>query len=162
MGKINNAKHPHRTDAGNAELFAGIYKDTIRFDHHRKRWLLWKDHWWVEDEDGEVLRKAKNAARRRLLLASEIEDEEERLKEVQWALQSESRYRLEATLALAKAGRFLADPGRDWDSNPFLLGVANGVVDLRTGLLRKGDPSDRITLHTNVPYDPSAKCPRWR
>jgi putative DNA primase/helicase len=54
----------------------------------------------------------------------------------------------------------LANTG-EWDGDPWLLGVANGVVDLRTGKLRAGRPSDRITIHTNVSFDPSARCPRW-
>lgn len=35
------------------------------------------------------------------------------------------------------------------------------MVDLRTGRLRKGKPSDRITLHTHLPYERRALCPTW-
>jgi len=30
------------------------------------------------------------------------------------------------------------------DTNPWLLAVSNGVLDLRTGLCREGEPSDYI------------------
>ncbi len=76
-------------------------------------------------------------------------------------LESESRYRLDAALKLAQSVRSLADPGIDWDADPWLLGVANGVVDLRSGTLRRGSPSDRITIHTDIQFDSSALCPRW-
>ena len=31
--------YPH-TDSGNAELFAALFGDDVRFDHKRERWLL--------------------------------------------------------------------------------------------------------------------------
>jgi putative DNA primase/helicase len=45
--------------------------------------------------------------------------------------------------------------------DPFLLGCANGTLDLRTGALRTANPDDLISLGNDVPYDPDAKCPRW-
>jgi putative DNA primase/helicase len=42
-----------------------------------------------------------------------------------------------------------------------VLGVAHGVVDLRTGLLAPGDPEDRITRVAAVDYNPDSTCPRW-
>lgn len=38
-----------------------------------------------------------------------------------------------------------------WDSNPWLLGTKQGVIDLRTGLLRAGRPQDHI--HTIIPTE---------
>ena len=34
--------------------------------------------------------------------------------------------------------------GAEWDTNPWLLGLANGVLDLRTGQLLDGRPEDYI------------------
>jgi phage/plasmid-associated DNA primase len=39
--------------------------------------------------------------------------------------------------------------------------VANGVVDLRSGTLRAGWREDRITLHSDVPFEAEARCSRW-
>jgi putative DNA primase/helicase len=49
----------------------------------------------------------------------------------------------------------------EWDANPDLLAVPNGVVNLRTGVLDDGQPDQRITRAATVPYDPDAECPRW-
>lgn len=152
---------PHRTDAGNSELFAGLFRDRLRFDHARKRWLLWSEHWWTLDVDGELMRMAKQAARFRLTNSATFGDAEKCKSEAQWALQSESYPRLKAMLALAPSVRPLADDGSNWDNDPWLLGVANGVVDLKAARLRPGKPGDLITLHTGIPFDPEAKCPRW-
>lgn len=38
------------------------------------------------------------------------------------------------------------------DSNTYLIGCPNGVVDLRSGTFRDGEPSDMISFHTSVDY----------
>ena len=149
------------TDSGNAELFARLYGDRLRFEHRRKRWLLWDGNRCKPDVDEEVLRLAKAAARHRYEQAATIEDLKERGAEAKWSITSESRMRLEAALALAQAERPIADSGEGWDANPWLLAVANGVVDLRTGLLRPGEPDDKITMTSSVEYHPDADCLRW-
>lgn len=48
-----------------------------------------------------------------------------------------------------------------FDARPDLLAFANGVVELRTGVLREHRASDMLTYALAVDYDPSAKAPRW-
>lgn len=48
-----------------------------------------------------------------------------------------------------------------FDPNPYLLGVKNGVVDLRTGEFREYRPEDLITYQIDVTYDPAARCPKY-
>ncbi|MFC1888950.1 phage/plasmid primase, P4 family, partial [Thermodesulfobacteriota bacterium] len=155
-----NEKNFNRSDAGNAELFAALFGNRLRYDHKRQRWLLWKKHWWVADPVEEILQFAKNAARTRQRMALNVA-EEDRTAAMKWALGSESHSRLTNTLNLAKAEHPIVDPGDGWDSDPWLLGVENGVVDLRTGELRDGQPEDRITMHTEALLNPAATCPRW-
>jgi putative DNA primase/helicase len=150
-----------RTDAGNGELFAHLYRDQVRHDHRRHHWLIWDGHHWREDADGEVRRLAIEAARYRYRLAESIPDLTERQLEAKFAVQSENRQRLDAMLGEAKCLPPLAADGEHWDQDPYLLGVGNGVLDLRTGLLRPGCPEDNITCFCDVPYDPGAECPRW-
>jgi putative DNA primase/helicase len=160
MSTTNKLRLPPCTDAGNAEFFAALYKNRLRFDHLRKKWLIWHEHWWQDDADGEVLRLAKQAARYRLQCTMGIPDDG-REKQVKWAVSSESRNRLEATLALAQAEHPIADAGINWDADAWLFGVRNGVIDLRTGKLRDGQPSDFVTLHSDFSFNPCAKCDRW-
>lgn len=49
----------------------------------------------------------------------------------------------------------------EFDSNPRLFGVGNGVVDLKTGSLLPNAPELRVLRRSTVDYDPSAKCPTW-
>ena len=151
----------HQTDAGNGELFARLYGDRVRFDHRRDTWLIWAGHWWQQDKDGEVRRLAKEAARQRYQDAVVISDLDQRAKESKFAIGTENRGRLDSMLLQARTEVPITDGGDGWDSNPWLLAVENGVVDLKTGELRPGRPDDRITKHTNIAFDANASCPRW-
>ena len=159
--EVEGGKRFPRTDAGNGELFAHLHGERLRFDHRRRRWLLWADHWWQPDADAKVRRLAKDAARYRYRAGGALDDLKEREAEARWAISSESRTRLEAMLALGQTELPIADAGEGWDSDPFLMGVGNGVLDLQTGTLRPGRQEDRITMHSPVAYDPEATCSRW-
>jgi len=149
------------TDSGNAALLVALHGDDLRFDHQRQRWLVWQGHWWADDGDGEVLRRAHDAARFRYRMIWDLFAEEEGLKgAVKAALKAKEHYKLTAALAIAKVLRPVADAS-PWDVHPHLLGVENGVVDLRTGDLSAGDRDQRITQHIPVSFDPAAECPRW-
>jgi putative DNA primase/helicase len=168
MNKKKKFKYFSRTDTGNAELFACLYGGTVLFDHARRRWLIWdiKRRRWTDDRTNQVCEFAKKAAQDRYRRAGKLpngtEDETtEQEREARWALGSQSLYRLAAALDLAKSVPSIADAGDRWDADPWLFGVANGIVDLRAGKLRTATPKDRITKFSPVAIDPMAKCPRF-
>lgn len=149
------------SDTGNAEHFAATQGNAVRYDHRQGRWLLWRTHRWCLDVDAEIRRLAKASIRHRFTTAAACEHLDERSRLAKWALSSESRARLEALLALAQAEPPIADAGDNWDQAPLLLGVPNGVIDLRTGQLRAGRQEDRLTMSAATPFDPNAAAPRW-
>jgi len=52
--------------------------------------------------------------------------------------------------------------GSSFDRAPYLLATGSGIVDLRDGSLRPGQPEDLISRATPVPFDPGAPEPsRW-
>ncbi len=159
-GESPEEKVAHLTDAANADLMVENFGDTLRFDHKRKRWLIWGDHRWKPDDDEAIKRLAIKSARKRYTEAVNV-DFKEREKVSKWAIQSENRQKIDATIALTRAAIPITDNGDDWDSDNFLLSCPNGILDLKTGKLRKGKPEDRITMSTNTEYKPDAKCPRW-
>lgn len=150
-----------RSDSGNAELFADLHGDTVRFDHKQGRWLLWDNNRWVEDNQEKVRGLMKQTARQRRELVSGLEDGDEWMQQVKWALRSESRYGIDSALELAKSEPSVSDAGDGWDANSMLLGVANGVVDLTTGQFRTATQADLITKFSPVNFDASVECPRF-
>jgi putative DNA primase/helicase len=64
-------------------------------------------------------------------------------------------------LALAATEPEVALRGGDFDRDPWLLNVANGTLDLRTGALRLHRPEDQLTKVAPVAYDAAATAPRW-
>ena len=152
---------PPFTDAGNAEYFAALYGSRLRYDHQLGKWLEWNSPIWRPDADASVHRLAKEAMRARCHDAVDIDDPDAKAAATKWALQSENRTRLDALLYLAQSERPIADTGQGWDADPYLLACPNGVVDLRTGSLRPGRQTDRLTMMAGVPFDPSATCSRW-
>jgi putative DNA primase/helicase len=163
MNKKKKAARIPCTDTGNAELIAALYGDVLRYDHKQGRWLIWnrRRHRWSEDRANEVRRFAVSAARQRRMNAACLSETEKSKKEISWAFQSEDRHKLDAALDIAKSLPPVSDPGDGWDANGWLLGVANGVVDLRTGKLREATQADRITKFSPVAFDRDAKCPRF-
>jgi putative DNA primase/helicase len=149
------------TEAGDAEFFAACFHDRVRYDHRRGHYLHFQDHHWRPQTTGEVHRFALEAVRARQAAAVRITDQDTRKRHLNWAMKGEERKRQTNLLALARNEISLADAGDRWDADEWLLGVENGVIDLRTGQLRAGDPADRITLRARAQFDPNGKCPLW-
>ena len=158
-------RHFPLSDAGNAEMFATIYGHNVRYMHGLDRWLVWRGHWWQPDTNGELFRLAKGCARVRFQLTwDQIQDEKGRKASAAHAIRSEQGSGIAAMLKLARAEHPItvgSDEADQWDSDPWLIAVANGVVDLRTGDLRAGKREDRVTMNLPFRYDPEAACPRW-
>jgi putative DNA primase/helicase len=150
------------TDSGNAELLAARYGARLRYDHRDGQWYLWDGHYWTPDLDGSVVVLAQQAARWRGKAAFDLPAESDaRTQQIKWAVKSEARNKLRDALALAQANRGLALTGMEWNADPMLLAVPNGVVDLETGKLRDGQPQDLINRCAGVPYAPDAQTFRW-
>lgn len=151
-----------QTDQGNAELLADAFGDEWVYNYQLKKWMQWQGHWWAHDTTRVIEERAVEVARMRFDFAEEIEDEERREKIQKFARRSENDRGIKAMLSRAQAVKALKDPGVGWDSDPYLLGVENGVVDILEGTLRDGHRADHITQHLPIKYDPKADCPRFQ
>jgi putative DNA primase/helicase len=120
------------TDSGNAELFATMFSDSVRYDHQRGSWLLWEKHWWRPDEERQVLLLAKDVARERQRCLSDHSSKEAR----KFALTSESKAPLEAKLDGKIAEEFWQRKMIEWQADEQRIEAAI------TGLKESG--SDRL------------------
>lgn len=150
-----------RTSAGQAELFAVPYGAEFRFNFFRKMWLHYESPCWRPDADKAVYRAALDFVRLQQRVAFELTDPAARRAAVAFTIKAESPSSLENLLECATWNPVFKDKGDGWDADPWALAVNNGVIDLRTGILRPGSPRDRISMKCNVPYDKTAPCERW-
>jgi putative DNA primase/helicase len=151
-----------RTDAGNAERFRDLYGNLVRYVHQLEAWRVWTGKRWADDVLGRTEQLALLVARDRLLAAAAMPDDYGRREEARWALASESVRKRRDLLLAASTMPELACLPSDFDTDPFLLDCENGVLDLRTGELRRHDPAAMCSKAVPVAYDPEADCPRWK
>lgn len=156
------------TDYGNAERLAERHGADIKYCDPLGGWLIWDGKVWTVDKTGEVVRRAVETVRAYHKEAASAfeqatDDEEKKrfLSMMKFAKQSESRARIDAMLALAKAQPGISISDEDVDQDIYLLNVENGTLDLRTGKLLPHRRENLITKIAPVEYRPNAKAPRW-
>lgn len=147
------------TDSGNADRLVDEIEGQAIYVASWGKWLIRDYTHWREDDDGAVLDRARRLMRRYL----ERADDGDKVpsKSLKFALRSEQAPRIHAMIHLATSDRRIAVTHDQLDRDPWLVGVRNGTVDLRTGCLRDAEPGDFITKVVPVEFDPDARCPTW-
>lgn len=171
-------KRVAQNEEGDALLFVDLFKDHLIFDHAEGCWHMWQGHSWQRDCCEEALVAVQSLvqlydqaaaaldARSRAALQAGNADESKRIEASRKAILARIRelnsvHRRRNVLTLAAAGRErLGCTGEEWDCKPWLLPVANGVVDLKTGELHPGQPSDFIRTAAPTSYNPRASMDR--
>jgi putative DNA primase/helicase len=163
------------TDSGNVNaLFAETGGD-LRYITERKCWMRWDGLGWRVDESGSAaksaaLRVAEMWQKRALDKETEAKnaggDDHKRLTKIaesyrSFAAHCRNRRGLDNMLALAARDDRFAISVSALDCDRWALGVANGVVDLRSGELRQSSRDDFITKRSPYPFHPDAQAPRW-
>ena len=64
-------------------------------------------------------------------------------------------------VALAETEARIVVAAQELDGDPWLLGIQNGVVELKTGKFRTARQEDLITKRARAIFDPHAECPNW-
>ena len=149
------------TDLGNAERLAVRHGGKLRYCGAWGHWLYWDGQRWERDETGEVCRQAAETVRSIRAQAWSCRNLKRRKELLQFARCSEAEPRIRAMLKLGQSQAALVAKPDDFDADRWLLNVANGVVDLRSGTLMQHDSSRLITKLARAPYDPAAACPTW-
>jgi putative DNA primase/helicase len=136
-----------------ADGFAKDMHREILYDHSTSAWVAWAASagLWRRDETGRGPAAIRMYIRQARALFGGTNK----------AMASASF--ISAVERLAKNDPRLAVSSAVWDTDPWLLGVPGGVVDLRTGEVLPGDPARRITKQTAVaPAAPGTPAPLWQ
>ncbi|MFJ2990708.1 phage/plasmid primase, P4 family [Collimonas sp. NPDC087041] len=133
-----------------ADLFADSVKHRLRYDRVNKSWLYFSGVVWKVDMQA-PLRIARDFI--------------EELSQGNAGNDSVKRFRsnggLKAIVSQAELLDELNISAQDFDKDPNLFAVMNGVIDLTTGEFRNAQASDYLRRQANVEFDPNAKCPHW-
>lgn len=150
------------SDLGNAKRLVSSHMGNIRYLYDAKKWIYWDGTRWVFDEDGHLMRLAKQTAMNINREAADTFDDARRSEVQKHAKSSESLRSLNAMCDLAKTEEGIPYSAINLDKADMYLGANNGVINLESGELVQGDTKHYyITKKATVTYDPEAKCPTW-
>lgn len=142
-------------------------------------WLRWGNHVWERDEFRHSMAAVEQVAlqyeQQAINLEAEFDGARPKKGEAKpWQIAMADKYRSRVdrlrtasgaakvlTWAPVVSPRSMACRESDFDRNPWLLPCANGVIDLKTGALRPGRPSDMMSRAIQVSYDPQADTSEW-
>ncbi|MDX3370178.1 phage/plasmid primase, P4 family [Streptomyces sp. ME02-6987-2C] len=146
------------SDRGNAKLFVKLYGNDYRHVPGIG-WYRWNTTRWQVDEDDTVLWAAGD-------LAESIAVHDPRGVFTTQALQQHRRRALSTTginamLAQAKSAPGMVLNAALLDADPYALCTPDGIVDLRTGLIRKPDPDKDFHSRSTTVGPQSAPTLRW-
>ena len=149
----------HYTDDGNSERLVANHGDAIRYVTSWGQWLVWDGTRWVPDPGGvRVTELAKDVPRQLWKRLPDVTGDERKAL-VRWATASEKFGAIDAMVKLARGTSMVGHD--ELDADPWLLNVANGVVDLRTGDLLEHHPDRLMTKMAGTRFDPAATAPTW-
>ena len=150
-------------DIKNARFCAKSFEGRFLYVTTRGRWLMWKEEKLVLCEREENVAAAKDVCGAILEAAGNKFRNDPRLgkRMVQDALMAHNLPRIIAMLKLVVSEPGMATTDKELDSDPYLLGVTNGVIDLRTGQYLVNQPEMKITRFCNASFDIDASCPRF-
>ncbi|WP_445780395.1 phage/plasmid primase, P4 family [Shewanella sp.] len=150
-------------DIRNAKAFAEVARGQFLYVATRDRWLSWSQDKWRLCEKDEHVAMAKEVCGQILNAANDVfrQHQERGKRLIQEAMAAHNLSRITAMLKLAVSEPDMAITDRELDGDPYLIGVSNGVIDLRTGMHPPNRPDFRITRYCNAQYDADSKCDRW-
>jgi len=157
----SNMSHPfHLTDLGNARRYVSEWGTELLI--MGRKWHVWDGTRYRPDDAHAVDRLAQVTVDSMWADARQGMSSDERKAVRDHAARSESEPRLRSVVSLAATQEqvIVSDPAT-LDADPLLFNCLNGTVDLRTGVLRPPERSDRLTKRTEVTYTPDAPCEAW-
>jgi len=164
----NSAAVPFEGSGGdieNGQLFAGKYRNKLAHLSHGG-WLKFDPNTgWVHasNEDLTAAAKALVIDLRGIAVTQvrtgDLENAKRLLKHV---VKSQSIGVIKAMIEIAKSEPGMTINASKFDADPMLLGVTNGVIDLRTGELLPTTPDLLVSKRCNVSHNPLVDCPRFK
>lgn len=126
------------------------------------KWMVWSGTHWVVDFETCISRR--NVLQSLLKLKKtidHIEDEAYARKLGALVQSSLKTAAVSSILRMMQTWSEMQASPQVFNRDDWLLNLANGVIDLRTGEMTEHDPQLYITKYVPVEFSPEAECPRW-
>jgi putative DNA primase/helicase len=150
-------------DTGNAQRFADVYGEVIRYSYIRKNWYFFDSKIWLIDQQGmikslvdRVVEKMKDEP----VYVPTGADEEDIRKAFNKHIKN-SRSSRGKTNMVKESEHLLPIQPHEFDSDPDLFNVQNGYLELKTGKLKDHDKNKYFTKISSVEYTDKIDCPLW-
>lgn len=147
-------------ELGDGMLFAEQCRDRFIFNHTIQEWIMWRGHYWQRDETNQAAGAVEEVT---LLFLRVLKELDEKISSV--SKEQAAEYEKKRENLLKRIRRLRSDRGRKncltfaaannknalavttdrFDQNPWLLGAKNGIIDLKTGKMTAGRPSQYIS-----------------
>jgi putative DNA primase/helicase len=146
------------SDVANGRRLAARHGSDLKFTVERG-WFVWNGRHWQADEKGVLVQaRAKDTS---LSIFDEIRESVDRDARMRHARKSQSKSAIEAMIWLARSEPGIPSRLTRFDADGWVLNLANGTLDLRTGQLRPHCREDLISNLVEITYDPQASCEGW-
>jgi putative DNA primase/helicase len=150
--KPANDTAPAFSEEALALTFADRHANQLRFVADWGRWLNWNGSVWKPDNINRVFTMSRKVCRE-MAEACDVP-------RVATAIASAKT--VAAVERLARYDQRLATTSEQWDAKPYLLGVSQGVVDLRTGMESPPNRDNNLTQVTACAIaSPGTPHPLW-
>jgi putative DNA primase/helicase len=150
-------------DVVNGRIFASVWRGQLLFVHETAEVLTFAQQGWISAPPGEADRAAKEVLAKLRDKAAELYKtaaDDPKTKRVMAHVERTSKApNLRAMIEMAKSEHGMTCSLNEFDADPMLLGVANGVLNLSTGALLPVSPDLLVSMRCSVEYDHDAKCP---
>jgi P4 family phage/plasmid primase-like protien len=149
------------SDTGNGRRLVDVFADGIRYTPGLG-WFIWNGAFWKPDEENLHMQELSKTLGALVATESEKYSGVQQTQAIAWAHQARSEGRLKAAVKSANSDPRITIDAEKWDADPNLIGTLNGVVDLRTGELKRGDRKLYITKRAPVSYTRGLTNMRWQ
>jgi putative DNA primase/helicase len=150
------------SDYTNAVSFVRDHGQHLRYCYPWRSWLVWNGRCWERDTNGAVMRMAKQTIKRLARHAEDLDDKQAIAALLAHVKSSLSTAKLKAMVECVQSEPAIPVQPDELDTDPWLLNVANGTLDLRTGTLRPHRPEDLLTRCLKTSYNAAAQCSTWQ
>ena len=156
---FDDSKKLPMTEFGNASRMLDQYGSEIMYVAETQSWYRWNSVYWEPCVSVAIEQFAKQTVLKLGDEAKKIDDDAQRAEFYQFCAASQKAFMVRNMVSLAQSDPRVLVPIKELDSDLYLLGCANGAIDLRTGDLIPPSQDLLITNSTGIEYHPKAKCP---